>query len=67
MDWGKCILCQSDSADELINPILNSRSDKDEGYRKLETNIRLFEEAGDIPLNLDVRMLDDGSRLMLPF
>jgi len=49
--------------DELVNPILNSRTDKDIGYRKLETNIRLFEETRDIPLNLDVRILDDGSGL----
>ena len=58
-DWDN-ILCQSDPADKLINPILNSRTDKDEGCRKLETNIRLFEETANIPL-MDVRMLDNGS------
>ncbi len=56
----KCCLCQKDNRKEdLISPPTHHVPEHD-GYTMLATNVPLFYELDQMPINLDLARLDEG-------
>ena len=51
--WSKCLLCENESGEKLVNPT-------SDGCTKLASNIRLFHKIGAVPLGVNISRLDDG-------
>ena len=63
IDWIKCVLCQTDIGENLVLPHKNTRTDKEAVYHSLAADLKAFHDIGDIPLDLDITRLDEGSGL----
>jgi len=59
-DWSKCILCQLDSKEQLINPT-------DAGYKTTAENILKFQEINSLPMDINIEMLDHGNGIESTF
>lgn len=61
LNWNQCILCQNDTQETLLcsadNPI---RAKRGVGYDTLEKNIQRFQELGNLPMPLNLTLLDEG-------
>ena len=59
-DWCKCCLCQMDKKDEFLvsAPILYVA--EHDGYKMIATNVPLFYENNEMPMIMDLAMLDDN-------
>ena len=60
IDWSSCVLCQTATDENLIDPCQNNRAGKEEGIALLSRNIPEFSRLGDIPCNADYASLSAG-------
>ena len=62
MNWLKCCICQTDGNSPLSNPQANPVLHKrQESYQNLATNLEKCRESNILPMQVDIRSLDDGS------
>ena len=62
IDWRECcILCQTVNNENLTIP--GKRNNGVDGYCRLTENLKEFDSLGEVPLNVHVSSLDDGSDL----
>jgi len=61
IDWRKCCLCQRVKNENLTIP--GKRTNGIDGYSRLTENLKEFNSLGEVPLNVHVPSLDDGSGL----
>ena len=59
----KCIICQKNAGETLQCPADLRRSDVEvgAGYKVFISNLERFIELNDLPTNVDVSLLDDGT------
>ena len=65
-DWEKCALCQQDSNQPLQCQAQLTRSDIGigTGYEALVVNLEKFIELNDLPMDINVNRLNDGSGIL---
>ena len=56
-----CILCQEDTDEKLINPCQSKKSTCESGFETLAQNLKEFHNLGEVPVDLDISALDEGS------
>lgn len=68
-NWDLCVLCQKDTTERLVNPAESKflAKGKECGYKLLAENIIEFQKLGSLPLNIDIKRLDDGSGIEATF
>ncbi|XP_045131595.1 uncharacterized protein LOC123516404 [Portunus trituberculatus] len=59
-NWNKCIICQTDTDENLQCPAESRRTDQGAGYITFSENLARFHELDSIPVTLDIRRLDEG-------
>lgn len=66
-DWTLCFLCQQDTNEKLVNPLLNSRSasSSSEGYESLASNLVEFHKIRELPFKLDKTLLENDLKCTL--
>ena len=60
IDWAKCVVCQSDTDEKLVCPANSTRTSFGSGYTTFADNLLKFQEIGELPVSIDVRLLDEG-------
>eukprot|EP00794_Sanderia_malayensis_P016479 gene16479-18117_t len=60
IDWRKCLFCKGISGN-LQCPALSKRKDNGAGYRTLVEDLLEFEKLGQLPLEISLETLDDGT------
>lgn len=64
INWDLCALCQLEITNEkLVSPINDKRKDRGSGYKSLAENLPKFEEVGQLPIQVPLSCLDEGSRI----
>ena len=58
-NWEQCVLCQNQTSDVLQCPARSSKK-PGAGYVTMAENLRKFQELGHVPLEIDLRRLDNG-------
>ena len=59
-DWKLCVLCQKDTKAGLECPARSSKAPVGSGYKSLAEHLIQFQMHGCMPLDLDIKRLDDG-------
>lgn len=59
--WELCALCQKDNGNFLQFPRRNTKPNVRNGYSSLATNLNEFQNQGCLPMDIDLKRLDDGS------
>ena len=52
IDWLKCIICQTDKSERLIDPTVSNRSDPSKCFERLSNDLNQFNELGYLPFSL---------------
>ena len=60
-DWTKCALCQKVTSENLQCPAKSLRNDNGVGYNTLAENIKRFNEINQLPIDIDICRLDEGT------
>ena len=63
IDWLKCVICQTNISEGLQCPAELTRSDVQvgTGYGVFTANLERFVELNDLPMDIDISLIDDGS------
>ena len=56
VDWDLCALCQTDTRESLICPLML----KGTGYKYVAENLSYFQGQGNSPLSVELSQLDEG-------
>ena len=56
-NWELCVICQEETAESLISPLLSKRKDIGKGYQSLADNLAKFDELG---RTLQLDRIDEG-------
>lgn len=67
IDWEKCILCQSKTAEKLLCPAASKRSDVGIGYTTLAAALTEFDLLNALPVSLKLANFDEGSGIEAAF
>lgn len=59
IDWEKCCFCQIVKEEDLRHPYKQTRFHS--AYNSLETNLLKFHELDDVPMDIHINTLNDGS------
>lgn len=62
-DWNKCIVCQSDTDEQLQCPKSTKRANIGAGYVTIADNLLKFKDLNCLPTSINLDSLDDGSGL----
>jgi len=60
-------LCQQNTKEPLKCPAKSKRADAGAGYRTIAANIVEFNELNDIPINVNIKEIDDGDGIEAAF
>ena len=56
-NWELCVICQEETAESLISPLLQ---DIGKGYQSLADNLAKFDELEKLPRTLQLDRIDEG-------
>ena len=59
-DWNLCVLCQKDTKTGLECPARSHKAPIGSGYKSLSEHLAQFQMHGCMPLEIDIKRLDDG-------
>ena len=60
INWELSVLCQQETSESLVCPLLSKRKDIGKGYHSLAENLAKFDELGKLPRNLQLSRIDEG-------
>lgn len=61
VNWKLCALCQTETTEKLINPQNRKQKDGPSGYVSLAQNLEALREIDQLPEQVNIEVLDDGS------
>ena len=59
-NWKLCLVCQEETTESLVCPVLSKRRDPGSGYTKMAANLVKFDELGKLPRTVQLQRLDEG-------
>ena len=63
LDWGKCFICGKETKDKLRCSISTRSADAKKSYDDLAGRIKAFESIHMLPVELEIKKLEDGVEL----
>ena len=59
-NWKLCLVCQEETTESLVCPVLSKRRDPGSGYTTMAANLVKFDELGKLPRTVQLQRLDEG-------
>ena len=59
-NWKLCLVCQEETTESLVCPVLSKRRDPGSGYTTMAANFVKFDELGKLPRTVQLQRLDEG-------
>ena len=59
-NWKLCLVCQEETSESLVCPVLSKRRDPGSGYTTMAANLVKFDELGKLPRTVQLQRLDEG-------
>ena len=59
-NWKLCLVCQEETAESLVCPVLSKRRDPGSEYTTMAANLVKFDELGKLPRTVQLQRLDEG-------
>ena len=59
-NWKLCLVCQEETTESLLCPVLSKRRDPGSGYTTMAANLVKFDELGKLPRTVQLQRLDEG-------
>ena len=59
-NWKLCLLCQEETTESLVCPVLSKHRDPGSGYTTMAANLVKFDELGKLPRTVQLQRLDEG-------
>lgn len=58
-NWKLCLVCQEETTESLVCPVLSKRRDPGSGYTTMAANLVKFDELGELPRTVQLQRLDE--------
>ena len=59
-NWQLCLVCQEETTESLVCPVLSKCRDPGSGYTTMAANLVKFDELGKLPRTVQLQRLDEG-------
>ena len=59
-NWKLCLVCQEETTESLVCPVLSKCRDPGSGYTTMAANLVKFDELGKLPITVQLQRLDEG-------
>ena len=59
-NWKLCLVCQEETTESLVCPVLSKRRDPGSGYTAMAANMIKFDELGKLPITVQLQRLEEG-------
>ena len=59
-NWKLCLVCQEETTESLVCPVLSKRRDPGSGYTTMAANLVKFDKLGKLPRTVQLQRLDEG-------